>query len=240
MTIIIQCAARKNRSAGSLRTADGREVLFVAQPDLAPPEAIRHYARPDDLSDDGRTWRERLVALNAAADNPLNLLQAYRLYAHDAYRALADRFGLGRVFILSAGWGLISANFLTPDYDITFTASADDWKRRRKGDHYEDLCMLTDDDDPIVFVGGKDYLPLFRKLMARYARRRSSSSIRGQSRTCHRDSRRSATRRPRAPTGIMSARGISPPVRSGIRSHNPNGSSPDGRGLAARGTNRWR
>jgi hypothetical protein len=27
--------------------------------------------------------------------------------------------------------------------------------------------MLEDDNDPIVFVGGKDYLPLFRNLTAR-------------------------------------------------------------------------
>jgi hypothetical protein len=164
MKVVIQCAGRKDPSAGHLRATDGREVLFVGQPDLAPPEAAGHYARPDDVSDDGHTWRERLVACNVAADNPLQLLPAYRLYAHDAYRALADRFGLGRLFILSAGWGLIPANFLTPGYDITFTTSADDWKRRRKGDRYQDFRMLPDDDDPIVFVGGKDYLPLFGKL----------------------------------------------------------------------------
>ena len=166
MRIVIQCAARKDASAGSLRMADAREVLFVAHPSLAPADPIRHYARPDDLSYDGRTWRERLVAYNAASDNPLNLLPAYRLYAHDAYRALVGRFGLERLFILSAGWGLIPANFLTPRYDITFTTSADDWKRRRKGDRYEDFCMLASDDDPIVFVGGKDYLPLFGTLTA--------------------------------------------------------------------------
>lgn len=166
MRIVIQCAAKKN-PAGSLRSSEGRKVLFVAQPDLAPAEASQHYARPDDVSDDGRTWRERLVAYNAAADNPLNLLPAYRLYARDAYGALADRFCPGRLFILSAGWGLIAANFLTPGYDITFTTSADDWKRRRKGDRYQDFCMLTDDNDPIVFVGGKDYLPLFSNLTAR-------------------------------------------------------------------------
>ena len=87
-------------------------------------------------------------------------------YAHDAYRALVGRFGLERIFILSAGWGLIPASFLTPGYDITFAASADDWKRRRKGDRYEDFCMLSNDDDPIAFVGGKDYLPLFGTLTA--------------------------------------------------------------------------
>jgi hypothetical protein len=166
MKIVIQCAARKHPSAGRLRTADGREILLVAQPDLAPPEAAGHYARPDDVSDDGRTWRERLVACNAAADNPLNLLPAYRLYTHDAYRALANRFGLERLFILSAGWELIPANFLTPGYDITFATSADEWKRRHNGDHYEDFRMLPDDEGPIVFVGGKDYMPLFGKLTA--------------------------------------------------------------------------
>ena len=77
-----------------------------------------------------------------------------------------SRFGLERLFILSAGWGLIPANFLTPAYDITFTTSADDWKRRRKGDRYEDFRMLPDDDDPILFVGGKDYLSLFGRLTA--------------------------------------------------------------------------
>ena len=154
-------------SARSLRTSDEREVLFVAQPDLAPPDAIQHYARPDDVSDDGRTWRERLVAYNAVADNPLNLLPAYKLTRPMPMALLADRFGLGRLFILSAGWGLIAADFLTPVYDITFTTAADDWKRRRKGDRYQDFCMLSDDNDPIVFVGGKDYLPLFSNLTAR-------------------------------------------------------------------------
>lgn len=105
MRIVIQCAAKKDPSAGSLRSSDQREVLFVAQPDLAPSEAVQHYARPDDVSDDGRTWRERLVAYNAVANNPLHLLPAYRLYARDAYGALADRFGPGRLYILSAGWG---------------------------------------------------------------------------------------------------------------------------------------
>jgi hypothetical protein len=163
--IVIQCAARKDPSAGHLRAPDGRDVLFVAQPTLAPP-ATAHYARPDDVSDDGRTWRERLLACNAIADNSLNLLPAFRLYTHDSYRALADRFGLDRLFILSAGWGLIAANFLTPGYDITFTTSADEWKRRRKGDHYEDFQMLPDDEGLIAFVGGKDYLPLFAELTA--------------------------------------------------------------------------
>jgi hypothetical protein len=161
--IVIQCAARKDPAATSLVSADGRPVLFVAKPHAAPAGSHQYYARPDDPARDGQTWRQRLVAYNAAGQNPLGLLPAYQLYAHAAYDALAKGIGLGNLFILSAGWGLIPATFLTPRYDITFSASADKWKRRRKNDKYEDLCLIPDD-EPIVFVGGKDYLPLFCRL----------------------------------------------------------------------------
>src|SRR5439155_7251570 len=99
-----------------------------------------------------------------AATNPLGLLPAYRLYSHDSYSALVDRFGMKHVFILSAGWGLIPAPFLTPNYDITFSASAGAWKRRRKDDRYADFCLMGDDGDEIIFLGGKDYFPLFCRL----------------------------------------------------------------------------
>ena len=60
---------------------------------------------------------------------------------------------------------MIAADFLTPDYDITFSGSADAYVRRGKKDRYKDFCMLPADTvDDIVFFGGKDYLPLFAKL----------------------------------------------------------------------------
>lgn len=161
MRVVIQCAATKNPSAGSLLAPNGQPVLFVAQPDAAPKDGVRYFARPDDPADDGRTWRVHLLDYNGQPGNPQNLLPAYQLYAHRAYRALADTFGVEQVFILSAGWGLISAGFLTPRYDITFTASAESWKRRRRVDFYDDFCMMPDDGAPIAFVGGKEYLPLF-------------------------------------------------------------------------------
>ena len=68
---------------------------------------------------------------------------------------------MSKVFILSAGWGLVNANFLLPDYDITFSSTAPAFKRRRKSDIYRDFCMLGNDTDDIAFLGGKDYLPLF-------------------------------------------------------------------------------
>jgi hypothetical protein len=54
---------------------------------------------------------------------------------------------------------------LTPHYDITFSPSADYYKRRKKMDQYQDFNMLmSDTDQVIVFFGGKDYLSLFGKL----------------------------------------------------------------------------
>ena len=104
----------------------------------------------------GSNFRER-----QAGGNPLGLCPAYRLYENQTYGRLADRFG-SNLYILSAGWGLIRADFLTPYYDITFSPSADSYKRRRKADRYQDFCMLLRDaDEPIVFFGGKDYVPLF-------------------------------------------------------------------------------
>jgi len=104
MKVVIQCAGRKQPGAGTFRLPDDRPVYFLARPDLAPNDG-HPYARPDDQSDDGRTWRARLIAYNREPKgNHLNLLPAYRLYAHDAYRSLVDRFGIDRVFILSAGW----------------------------------------------------------------------------------------------------------------------------------------
>jgi hypothetical protein len=167
MKIVIQCAARKTPGAGSFRMPDGRALLFVANRDLARLGAGQAYARPDDLSDDGRSWRSRLVEYNTESNgNPLQLLPAYRLYGHDAYRELVDRFGSAQVFILSAGWGLIPATFLTPNYDITFTASAEPWKRRRQADVYNDFHIIRDDGEGTVFLGGQDYLPLFCSLAA--------------------------------------------------------------------------
>jgi hypothetical protein len=166
--VVIQCAARKRENAGSLRKQDGTRVMFVADPASAPVRGDCVYARPDDPSDQGGSWRDVLLRYNEAGGvNPLSLLSASELYANDIYRALAVKFGPGKTCILSAGWGLIPATFLTPYYDITFAASAEDWKRRKKRDAYKDLSMIpADTNEEILFLGGKDYLPLFTRLTA--------------------------------------------------------------------------
>lgn len=175
MIVVIQCAARKVPTAGHLTLSDGTPVMFVADPELAPSTPGLRFARPDDNSESSLTWREELLRYNRkGSDNPLGLLPAWQLYTHPTYERLAAKVGLERLYILSAGWGLISAKFLTPHYDITFSPRADKYKRRRRRDRYHDLCMLPEGTtDPIVFYGGKDYLPLFCTLTESYRGRRS-------------------------------------------------------------------
>ena len=165
--IVIQCAAGKQRRAGCLRLRSGGEVLFVSDPDKAAQGGPFAYAHPDGLADTGETWRKLLLQYNdlhkgVPEGNPLGLLPAWQLYSNAIYARLARKYGADRLYILSAGWGLIGAEFLTPNYDITFSSNAEPHKRRRKRDAYDDWCMMPDDTaDPVVFVGGKSYINLF-------------------------------------------------------------------------------
>lgn len=173
MKIVIQCAASKNPTAGSMIDKSNRRVLFVADPRQAPPSEQCTYARPDDIFDRDVTWREHLADYNRGSrENPLGLFPAYKLYANATYSELVDKFRTENVFILSAGWGLISAEFLTPQYDITFSPMAkgeNAYKHRGRKDKYEDFCLLpTASSDDLVFLGGKDYLPLFASLTKSY------------------------------------------------------------------------
>jgi len=165
LIVVIQCAAGKQPHAGRLQTADGTPILFVADPAQAPAADVA-YARPDDVADEWGTWRNLLLEYNSEThDNPLGLLPAYKLYSAPIYEGLAAQVGLSRLYILSAGWGLIPATFLTPSYDITFSQQAEPYKRRRQNDHYRDFFMPPEAiQEPVVFFGGKDYLPLFSKL----------------------------------------------------------------------------
>lgn len=171
MKIVIQCAGKKRPGkvdSGLRRPSDNLPVKFVARPDLAPPSASIAYARPDDMYDSTRTWRQVLLEYNELHEaNPSRLTQAHELYAPSVYQGLTRRFGVENVFILSAGWGLIPAGFFTPDYDITFSGAPNvpAHARRAKGARgYDDFNLMPDDGDDVVFLGGKDYLPLFHEL----------------------------------------------------------------------------
>ena len=119
--------------------------MFVADPAIAPNREGIAYAHPDAFSDTGKPWRTVLLKYNdQRGTNPYGLLPAWQLYENPAYSMLADRFGPDRLYILSAGWGLIPARFLTPSYDITFSAASSvaPFKRRARRAQFHDFGLL--------------------------------------------------------------------------------------------------
>ena len=171
--VVMLCARSKQPDAGHIRRGDGRKVMFVARPHPAPADDGRVYARPDDTADSGISWRKELLRYNqrhqATGDNPLGLLLAWNLYRNrtypQLYRQLWEKYGPDNLYILSAGWGLIRADFLTPAYDITFSNSAAAHQRRGKRDIYDDWRMLpSDTDKPVAFFGGREYASFFGEL----------------------------------------------------------------------------
>jgi len=175
MKIIIQCAGSKAANAGSLTGTMGKLIKFVANPSKAPHSDKYLYAKPDDISDNGKTWRERIWDYNhhEKTKNPNQILPAYQLYTNPAYKKLVKEFGIEKIFILSAGWGLIPADFLTPMYDITFSSASDGYTKRKKIDKYLYYNMLPNDCEDIIFLGGKSYLPMFCSLTETYAGNKS-------------------------------------------------------------------
>jgi hypothetical protein len=171
MRVVIQCANTKVKGAGCLYASSGEPVSFVARPDEAGASNLGGLcARPDDpATGGGRSWRDLLVDYNASASNSLGLVEAARLYEHRAYATLVAKFGIERVFILSAGWGLVRGTFRLPLYDITFSGSAESYKKRRRADDWRDFRHLEDTGEPIVLFGGKDYLPLFHRLTSGFS-----------------------------------------------------------------------
>lgn len=174
MIAVIQGSESRQPRAGFLTARNGKRVLFVAEPVQAPRDPELCHARPDDFSSFGGRWRNLVLGYNAnPRNNPLGLLPAHALYPDKIYPRLLEELGPTQTYILSAGWGLIGATFLTPNYDITFNPGADPFRRRRPSDRYADFCFLPDDTDEDVYLfADADHLPLFCQLTASYPGRR--------------------------------------------------------------------
>lgn len=124
--------------------------------------------------------------MEICVNDPFKLLQAYKLYKPKIYTQLVEVFGKDNVYILSAGWGLIRASFLTPKYNITFSEGKKIkvfQQRNYTCDNYSDFNHLQEDshlmnisDDTVVFFGTDSskngvkngYLPLFCDLTKAY------------------------------------------------------------------------
>ena len=170
MKVVIQCAGLKQPDPRRLRKQTGEEIVFVAHPEQCESTPLVRYCRPDDtVGPDDATWRDTLATYHREGTNPNQLRRAADLYRPKVYRALVDAFDWPNVFILSAGWGLIRSDFLTPDYDITFSGQGKPQSRRSKtcDEPWMDFNHLQDYDSPddtVHFFGGLDYLQLYYTL----------------------------------------------------------------------------
>ncbi len=182
MKIVIACARRKRADAGLMQTTEGTLVMFVGNPqhETVPRYPGQQFAKPDDLAERDETWRDRLRDYNKnyqkVGVNPFRLLPAWKLYKPSIYGKLVNKYGAENVYILSAGWGLVSVDFLLPDYDITYNQNInkeEKYKCRQKNNGYKDFNMLPNKEtDCVVFFGGNDYLKPFCELTKGYAGKR--------------------------------------------------------------------
>lgn len=174
-SVVIQCAKSKV-SGGHLRDERGRPVLFVADPALAPLTEDLVFAHPDDIRWDGQRWRDYVLEYNAFRQhNPLGLNRAADLYTNPAYAALDASYGGSNFYILSAGWGLVPGNFLLPNYDITFSPSANvqPYQRRTRAKAFDDFRGLElGDSRDLIYVGGRGYISQFDELTRGYGGRK--------------------------------------------------------------------
>jgi hypothetical protein len=149
--IVMMCSSDKNESFFT----NFKEITFKA---ISNGKSHFH---PDDFMFDGqKNWRTFLQ------ENQLdpNLIRSFELYKRDEYRALHERFG-DSFYILSAGWGLINSEYRLPKYDITFSNYSDNSAKRKTVQQYQDFNQLkSNQSEDVVFIGGRDYLPLFYQL----------------------------------------------------------------------------
>jgi len=152
--VVMMCASGKNQSYFT----DFPEITFVSTP------LLDNEKNPDDLIDNTEmTWRDYLFV----SQNDNTLLMAYELYIPNIYIQLHNHFG-NKLFILSAGWGLVSSEFKVPNYDITFSQTAPANTIRNINNNvpplYNDYNQIDDSDSDIIFVGTPNYIPLFISL----------------------------------------------------------------------------
>lgn len=159
MKIVIICCSKKN---GNNLVHKGKSINFVANKQYAPPNSnTALYVHPDDLiADEGITWRALVEKQNS------NLLPAYQLYDQSIYQKLYQKFK-NDLFIFSAGWGIIRADYQVPKYNITFSNASNVpqyAQRNSKCDRaYKSFNHLTtiNSNETILLMGGSDYIRMF-------------------------------------------------------------------------------
>jgi hypothetical protein len=162
---VLCCSSKKNKDWFSYK---GQDIKFVASPQIALKDEFTYYKPDDPIPGENRTWRD--LVLNGQNDPKLDLVPAYELYSRDIYRDLYLEFG-NRFYILSAGWGIIRADFKIPAYDITYSTApkAPKYAKRKDNHGWKDINHLTVDvsakkfkpDSEVILFAGSDYVSPF-------------------------------------------------------------------------------
>jgi hypothetical protein len=154
MKIIISCSKSKN---GDSFLHNGTAINFVSRVDGLGAEN-ELYVHPDDLiPNEKNTWRD-LVSQQEIRNE---LLPAYQLYKHSIYSSLFRHYS-DDLFIFSAGWGIVKADFRLPKYNVTFSngKNVPIYSKRNKNDLFNDFNHLEgiDENETIVLIASKDYV----------------------------------------------------------------------------------
>jgi hypothetical protein len=160
MKIIISCSNRKN---GESFLHNGTAINFVSRVEGLGAEN-ELYVHPDDLiPNEESTWRDLVSQQEILND----LLPAYQLYNQSIYNSLFRHYS-DDLYIFSAGWGIIRADFRIPKYNVTFSNGNDvpNYAIRNHNDVFNDFNHLEgiDENEVIVFIGGEDYVLPFCQL----------------------------------------------------------------------------
>jgi hypothetical protein len=147
---VLVCSSKKTKDWFSYK---GKAFKFAASPETAPKDKFTYYRPDDPIPGENRTWRD--LVLNGQSDPALDLVPAYCLYSRDIYRDLYRKFG-NRFYILSAGWGIIRADFKIPAYDIAYSEFSNVLN------HLKEDSAKFDSNSEIILFAGRYYLPPFR------------------------------------------------------------------------------
>lgn len=183
--VIIQCAGNKNEDAGGFEH-NNKKVVFVATP---TKDSDTEFTPDSVIPGTNTTWRDYLVQYNTnylnTGNNPLNLYKAMDLYGNHSYRSLVEHYGENNVYILSAGWGIIRANYLLPLYDITFCTGKNVKENAIREDYtfntwkdFDYFCPIIGADMGIVnILCGKSYRDFLNKLIRKNSEKWCNTNI---------------------------------------------------------------
>lgn len=160
MKIIISCCDRKN---GTAFIHNGEIINFISHVNQVSPNNEMYY-HPDDLiPNETISWRE----LVAQQEPGSNLQSSHELYRPPIYSSLFQNFG-NDMYIYSAGWGIIRADFKLPKYNVTFSNNNNipNYAKRNRNDKFNDFNHLVDVNinEDIIFMAGNDYVIPFCEL----------------------------------------------------------------------------